>query len=228
MEKFSLFDLLSFAIPGSIALVLTYWGGLNAIPIRLNTLPMPDTLLIVVLLMLSYFVGHLINEAGMWLERRLGGMPTSWVTILTNQQDLAKRLNTIAQKVFDLSFLDEKGTVDPSISGQFYDHAFNALEVSGKLEKVRILQSQYVFLRNIVALACWGLIIFGVVFMTQLWAGGQSWSDTVPMVALSGIVFSIISAWLARRLSIKRRHMKMSATLHNFYAFYILENQFSK
>ena len=100
MEKFSLFDLLALAVPGSIALVLAYWGFTNTVPTHLTAPPLPDAVAAVVLLMLAYFVGHLVNDAGMWLEARLGGLPKSWVDVLQADTDLAQRLNTVAQKVF--------------------------------------------------------------------------------------------------------------------------------
>lgn len=227
MEKFSLFDLLALAVPGSMALVLAYWGFTNTVPAHLAAPPLPDAVAAVVMLMLAYFVGHLVNDAGMWLEARLGGLPKSWVDVLQADTDLARRLNTVAQKVFDLSFLNPDGTVDVPRSGQFYDHAFNALEVGGKLDKVRALQAQYVFLRNTVVLGLWGILVFGSVFVVQVWSG-QAWNATVPGISLVAAGLCGMTMPLARRLSIKRRKMKMSATLQNFYAYYILENQFKK
>ena len=225
MEKFSLFDLLSFAIPGSVALVLLYWGIENTIPIHLQNLSLPEAIKAIVLLMMAYFLGHVINDLGMWLEQKLGGLPKSWVDILESNTDLAQRLDAISKKVFDISFLDEKGRVSSSKSDAFYDHAFNVLEMSGKLEKVKILQAQYVFLRNVVTLSYLGMIVFGLVFAVQIFAGKQQWSATVPFFCTMGLILCLLSARLSRRLSIKRRKMKMSATLQGFYAFYILENQ---
>jgi hypothetical protein len=224
MEKFSLFDLLAFAIPGSLSLFLVYWGVLHTVPFRLSNDVFPETLLALVFVMLAYWAGHIVNELAMWLEKKLGGLPQSWVEVLTKNKDLAQRLNSISQSTFSINFLEDDGRIKPAESGMFYDYAFNALEMSGKLEKPRILQSQYTFLRNCVAICALGALTFGMVFIVQKYSG-QQWNATVPLVCIWGLLASLILGWLSRRLSIKRRHFKMSATLHCFYAFYVIENK---
>lgn len=224
MEKFSLFDLLSFAFPGAVSLVLIYWTATNAIHLPVESVTLPNALLTVVLLMLAYFMGHIINEIGMRLEPKIGPMPKSWADILRNNPDLATRLNTISEKVFGAGFLTEKGDVDINQSDVFYDRAFAILEMNGKQEKVKTLQSQYVFFRNSVVLATLAVLCFGIVLVAHL-RNGVALGDPPALLAGLGMLISAGLIRISRILSIKRRRMKMSATLHNFYAFYISETK---
>lgn len=194
---------------------------------RMLPLELPDALLVVILVMLAYFIGHVINELGMRLEPRLGAMPKSWVHVLQNNPGLARNLNEISEKVFGSTFLLENGAIDADRSDIFYDQAFNILEVNEKLEKIRILQSQYVFFRNAVVVSALGLLCFGTVLVTRL-IEGYNLSNSLALFALFGMIFSGIVIKVSRHLSIKRRTMKMSATLHNFYAFYISETKLKK
>jgi hypothetical protein len=224
MEKLTLFDLLSFAIPGSMALYLTYWGIQYSIPFQVKGTVMPDAIMAIILVMLAYLAGHLVNELAMWLEGKIGRLPKSWIPALNSNPHLAQKLNQISQKAFDIQFLTDDGQIKEAESGLFYDYAFNALEMSGKLDKVRTLQAQYTFLRNTVALSAWGFLIFGMVLTIQI-MNGQSWMTTIPMACCLGMAGCLILGWLTRRMSIKRRRFKMKATLEGFYALYVVEHQ---
>lgn len=220
MEKFSLFDLLSFAIPGGASLILLYWAMLNTYGQAATGIPLPDNMLLIVFLLLSYFAGHLLSEAGARLEKFFGGLPNSWVSILEKSPALAQKLNEIATKHFSINFIKENGAIDIAASGDFYDHAFNVLEVNGKLEKIRILQTQYVFLRNFVALGILAILASSLVFSVNLYKKGN-FSDPQTLVPFVCIFVALFLCVISRRISLKRRHMKMSATLHTFYAYYI-------
>lgn len=225
MEKFSLFDLLSFAFPGAVSLVLIYWTATNTIHLPpVESIALPNALLTVVLLMLAYFMGHLINEAGMRVEPKIGPMPKSWVDILRKNPDLATRLNTISEKVFGAGFLAANGDVDTIQSDVFYDRAFSILEMNGKLEKVKTLQSQYVFFRNSVVLSALAVLCFSIVLVAHL-RSGVALGDAPALSAGLAMLISAGLMRISRILSVKRRQMKMSATLHNFYAFYISETK---
>lgn len=225
MEKISLFDLLSFAVPGAASLSLIYWSALNCTNWRLDTFSFPESLIVVAFFMMAYFVGHLINEIGMKIEKRLGPLPKSWVEILENNPDLAKNLNEISVKLFKFPFLAENGKVDVNASDLFYDYAFNILENGGKMEKIRILQSQYVYFRNTVVIGIIGTGSFLAVAFSQIF-NLTSYKVELLSFSIFGVLFSVFAMYQARKLSIKRRKMKMTATLNNFYAYYISENNF--
>lgn len=226
MEKFSLFDLLSFAIPGGTSMVLIYWTISNSTEMRVSPLVIPEALLLVVLLMIAYFMGHLINDFGMRLESKIGALPKSWVEILESQPDLAQRLNEGSQQLFNHTFITPKGLIDEAASETFYSYAFHLLEVSGKMEKIRTLQSQYIFFRNGVVLSLIGFISFGIVSTVQLLQNKQNITSTVVVFPLMGMILSLLFARISRHISVKRRKMKMQATLDTFYAYYISETKF--
>lgn len=224
MEKFSLFDLLSFAFPGAVSLVLLYWTAQNITDIPFVPVILPEVLLVVLLAMLAYFMGQIVNELGMRLEKRLGPMPKSWVEILRANPELASGLNAVSDKVFGTKFLTENGDVDERQSDIFYDRAFAVLEMNDRLEKVRTLQSQYVFFRNSVVLAAQALFCFGIVLVASL-LNDAAPNDSTVLFAGIGMALAAGAMRVSRVLSRKRRHMKMNATLHNFYAFYISETK---
>ena len=104
MEKLSLFDLLSFAIPGGTSITLIYWAAMNTTDMRVPPFQLPDILLLTVLLLLSYFMGHIVNVMGTRLESRFGTLPKSWVDILEENPVLSQNLNEISDKVFGTKF----------------------------------------------------------------------------------------------------------------------------
>lgn len=227
MEKLTLFDLLSFAIPGGTTMAMAYWVFINVTERKIGIMQLPDVLLAAVLLLLAYFIGHIVSELGVKLESLSGGLPKSWAIILEQNPALAQPLNDISKEVYNKPFIQENGTIDVTASGVFYDHAFHVLEVEGKLEKVRTLQTQYVFFRNSVAIGLLGTLACLTVGLARVLETG-GWKDSLIFFSFINAMGCLLAMPIARRLSRKRRQMKMSATLHDFYAYYIVERKIKK
>lgn len=153
MEKFSLFDFVSFILPGGTFLILLYILITSQFHCLCSFDQIGIELLIIPFLFLSYLIGHLLSLLGRKVENKLPSMKEPWTQYLKNNLKDAKRINKIAKKQLKCDpFLDENNNVLPFQSGIVHDKIYDYLEIHGKDEKIKILFSQYGFFRNSLAL----------------------------------------------------------------------------
>lgn len=149
ISKISLFDIFGFLIPGVTFLYLLQYL------LKSNHLLSPDLIIdfsegkyyFLPLLFFGYFLGHLLSYFGKKLERHSVGERDPWMVFL-NRGEHTLELNSLNEKCFKKTFFNETGEIDKSASGDFFDRVYYYLEHHGKLEKVNVLMSQYVFFRN--------------------------------------------------------------------------------
>lgn len=226
MEKFSLFDFIGFVLPGGSTIIVVYWALTNSCSIRTATTNLPDIILLTGFVTLAFFLGLLVSYLGEIIEKAFTKLPNSWHEILKNNVTLAKDLDEICNTLFGYHFRsenDEQIEIDCQASERFYDTIFYLLQVEGKLEKITILQAQYIFFRNSVALATicfWCSLLVGFVNIHH--------NINTSYIAFAITISSGFAFFISQQMSIKRRYRKMSSTLYTFYSFYVTQKHFKK
>ena len=148
--KFSFFDFITFLIPGGFFITVIWWffgnywdlGEFDENFYRSNSL-----FLIIPLIFIAYFFGHLINATGKVLERIY--IPKFfWTDYLKSHPSNAELLNTYNKNIFHADFYKDNGKnkeIDPRLSGEFFDSVYNYLQITQKSDLVAVLMGQYTF-----------------------------------------------------------------------------------
>ena len=164
MEKFSLFDFMSFVLPGGTFLILGYllFSGLT---ISWFPAKIPDVEVIVIpFLLISYLSGHLLNLLGKKLEKWIPKMKFPWTHYLDKYPTEVSDINKNCISLFKISLLkDDAKTIDINKSDNAYNKIYDYIEVLEKDKKIKILISQYAFFRN--SIAVWFLLLLILILL---------------------------------------------------------------
>lgn len=160
MNKFSLFDYLSFILPGGTFIGIT----LSIIRIAFPKIYSPEVyhseLLIIPFVVAAYLIGHLCSLVGTWFEKKFKVKTPFWMLFLQNNPNSAQQIDSLSIKIFNTpSFRDRQGDILPSESGNAFDTIYDFIEVKEKDAKIKGLMSQYVFFRNLMGV-CFLLLVF--------------------------------------------------------------------
>lgn len=159
MEKFSLFDFLSFVLPGGTFIIFIYILILGT-NIPLETTVLTETsFLFVPFLLVAYLLGHLLSLMGRKIEKIIPSGKNPWTYYLKKKPKQAVLINSMCVQFFNQQFIEsEDNSISIEKSDLLYDKIFDYLEVNEKDKKIKILQSQYAFFRN--SAAVWIAILF--------------------------------------------------------------------
>ncbi len=215
MEKFSLFDFVSFILTGCTFLILTYLllanQNIEGIP---NKLPEKEVI-IIPLILVGYLIGHLLSLIGMIIERKIQGTKAPWTFYLKNNFEKAELINSKCISLFNKGFLNENKEIDIHKSDELYDMIYDYIELKSKNEKVRILYSQYGFFRN--SSAVWFLLSLILLIALTFKVCGAAF---VVSTVLSLILYTVITLLLLISSVIlckKRKLLKMSLVYRTFF-----------
>ena len=218
MEKFSLFDFVSFILPGCTFLILSYLLFSNQ---NIQWVPdeLPATEIIVIpILLLGYLFGHLLSLFGKIIEKWIPGMKTPWISYLENNPDEAQVINSKCISLFNNGFLNESREIDTNKSDKLYDMIYDYIEFQGKDEKIKILYSQYGFFRN--SSAVWFSLFLLLLVITILKLFGLAFIvSAVSSILFYSAIALILS--LASSLLCKKRKL---LTMYYVYRTFVIMN----
>ena len=214
MEKFSLFDFVSFILPGCTFLILSYLlfadQNVQWIPESL-----PDTEVIIIpLLLISYLFGHLLSLFGKIIEKWIPGMKTPWLSYLENNSDEAEIINSKCILLFNNGFLNDSKGIDINKSDKLYDMIYDYIEFQGKDEKIKILYSQYGFFRN--SSAVWVSLFLLLVVITVLKLFGLAFIVSAVSSILLYSAIALLLSLASLILCKKRKLLTMSYVYRTF------------
>jgi hypothetical protein len=210
MEKFSLYDFVSFILPGGTILILFYLllSGQNIqwIP---NNLP-EVSVVVIPFLMAAYLFGHLLSLFGKKIEKWIPGMKNPWTKYLEKNPTDALQINGYCLSLFGDGFYQENpGLIDINKSDKLYDRIYDYLEVQEKDKKIKILISQYGFFRNSSAVWFSLLIILVVLITMQLLKADLVTHSmgTIIGYAIGAIAMTFLSLWLTKQRKLVLMHI---------------------
>jgi hypothetical protein len=230
MERFSLFDFLSFILPGMTGILLLYWVGGASHIIQLNISGYPNEIVLLGSIVPSYFLGLLFNVVT--IDKGKSDAIDGIVQVFKNRKELAGDLNRISKKVFDLDFLtgvDQNEKLDKNKVVEFIEMAYGTLALNGHVGLINILFSQYKFLVNLVPLSYLAIICSAIVAFQELMNRKFSLQpfllSTHLTEALIIIISSVIVLIVSPRIAKRRNYIKVELTLRNFKTYYILKTK---
>ncbi len=169
MDKLSLYDFLSFLLPGFIAVE---WARFLYTAAGLPLISSPAVYTYVelgfILLCVSFFTGLAIHCITFWAIRlkwykRLIFQPAGPVMKKSNNlRPALPRLEKLCAEKYGRSLFHNKGELAPG----FYDEAYFTLEGTDKMNSIKGFQSIYFFLRNVFTLCC---IAIPTMLLAQVW-----------------------------------------------------------
>jgi hypothetical protein len=212
-DKLSLFDLLSFFVPGATLLYLGYFVLKQFVPV-VDYLPSTESNFILVpYFFVSYFLGHIISYLGRILEQMWLETKKPWMNYLLKNPFKAQELNELNKELFKGNFFSEdaeRKKIDADEADVFYHKAFYYLEINQRLAKVNILQAQYAFFRNASAI---GLITFLLGIGVLIYK--ITLDNTPPFVF--GLLTLAILFFLCSTYLMRERKQMMMATMYQIF-----------
>jgi hypothetical protein len=144
MGKFTLYDFLSFVLPGGTFIGILY-SSLN-IP---HSTIIQKEIFIIPFLVISYLLGHLFSLLGQKIEKETFHKHPFWTDYLKANITMAKEINELSiDKLKNKSFIDKEDKILQNESGKAYDSIYTFLEMEEKDSKIKTLMAQYGFFRN--------------------------------------------------------------------------------
>lgn len=172
MDKLSLYDLLSFLLPGFVAAealrLALRAGGISA---PWEDMAMTDVEGGLLLLALSLVLGlmvHRLTFKALWYGwyRRLLYRPIAAIAAGSGElQPIHRSLNALAQTYTGKPFLPPP---QPPAEMDLFDHAYYALEAADKIAPAKGFQSLYFFLRNIAMVSALMLPLYAALLVWLL------------------------------------------------------------
>lgn len=168
MEKFSLFDILTFLLPGAVALQLMVWANeqLDG-SLHRDILIESDIIAAVILLFVMYMLGTFINYLRSNNKIFWARTETSFKAPLSYERsqfwlgvlDRACKLHVESPLMAD-DGISDKG------ADRLFDYSFELLEQEDRIDRTASIRLQAFFLENtktvfILAIVGWGLLMVG-------------------------------------------------------------------
>lgn len=218
MEKLSLYDLLSFILPGGTLILLCCLIFGKSFGFDINTLP-SESISIIPFLFISYLVGHLISILGKFIENRIIKFKAPWIVYLQKNIADAQLIDKLSFSNFGYGFWDkEKNEVNIEKSDKLFDKIYDLIEVEGKDEKIKVLMSQYAMFRN--SISIWSITMVILLFLLLFTYLGKEVSidkANLWIMLISDFFLAIISMWFLK----KRKLLAMEYTYRTFLAMNI-------
>ena len=215
MEKFSLFDFVSFILTGCTFLILSYlllsYQNIEGLP---NKLPATEVI-IIPLLLIGNLIGHLLSLIGKKIERIIQGKKTPWILYLKENIQNAEFINSKCISLFNKGFLNKSKEIDINKSDELYNMIFDYIELKGKNEKARILYSQYGFFRNSSAVWFSLSLILLITLIFKIFGAAFVVSSILSLILYSVITLLLLIASVV--LCSKRKLLTMSLVYRTFY-----------
>ena len=214
MEKLSLYDLLSFLLPGAVACTLFYFRFL--VPMDIDFSKVNDQLEMVIFIAISFFVGSLIHYS---FELKL-------FEVLIKKLGLYQRISNIynspkvdiqvyVKEAFKDDFLEfaKLGVKDSSEQIEhFWSKIYYKLEAEDKITTSKSFQSFYFFFRNIATLS---IITIIIELISSLFTRFKAHEIPVIIIAIVVLVLSTMAGRMHRRKMVSR----MFWTYYSLYKF---------
>lgn len=216
MSNFGFFDLMSFLLPGGIFIAFVIYFnvflGLNLTFLGSQT-DIPAELDIILGISLAYFMGHIIRM----LSDKISPQPIKAVDIIAKKEYNERvALDNLCKDWFNFSIFDNRAVGSPlseSLCSKFFDRVFNALDADDKIGKIRILQSQFHFFRNLtttfVLLLCLYLIASAICLIRE-----EYYASTPNAITL--LAFLLIMPLLSMYVASYRRKKFLLSTFDLF------------
>ncbi|WP_421919866.1 hypothetical protein [Marinifilum sp.] len=202
MGKFTLYDFLSFVLPGGTFIGILYLS-LNIPDLSITQ----KELFIIPFLVVSYLLGHLFSLLGQKIEQVSFHKHAFWMDYLKNNPEMAKEINRLSiNKLKSTSFINKDGTILKNESEKAYDNIYSFLELEEKDSKIKTLMAQYGFFRNTSGVWLLLLIIQIFLFAFDLLIANEPSRSAIPDCLL---IFAFLIAFLAS-VSLMRQRKKMA------------------
>jgi len=215
MEKFSLFDFVSFILPGCTFLILSYLllsnQSITWIP---NELPETEVI-IIPLLLVGYLFGHIFSLIGKKTEKWISGMKAPWITYLKNNSYEADVINSKCISLFNDGFINENKEIDVAKSDKLYDMIYDYIEFQGYDDKIKILYSQYGFFRN--SAAVWVSLFFLLLLLITFKLFGAAFIITTVFSLFFYIGITLLLLLASLMLCKKRKLLTMNYVYRTFF-----------
>ncbi|MBK9105577.1 MAG: hypothetical protein IPL92_13670 [Saprospiraceae bacterium] len=233
MEKTGLFDFLAFMVPGGALASLLYLYITPLFPF-LDTHDINAFVLLPALIMLFYFLGHLISKTGAYLEKLLPDLPGYFVHHLNKQdQAVLKKIEDYfatsyglkATKIIDGTATPPSLEINPESDMRLYTYSFHLLEYSGKMEKIKILQAQQRFFRN--SLVLFILLVLLQIFTTGHYLFQYNCEDWIWPPSILVLCFSVAGIFACNFFR-KEREKHMMVSIGNLLVIHVCEPKVSK
>ncbi|WP_321282427.1 CRISPR-associated protein Csx27 [Marinifilum fragile] len=213
MGRFTLYDFLSFILPGGTFIGVLYFS----LSIPHPTINQKE-MFIIPFLVISYLLGHLFSLIGQKVERENFHKHAFWMDYLKSNPELAKEINELSiHKLKSKSFINEEGVILQKESGKAYDNIYTYLELEEKDSKIKTLMAQYGFFRNtsgtwlsllVIQIVLFALSLLGITELNKalLW----NWT----------LIFSFLAALIiSSKLMKQRKKMAMQTVYHTFWVY---------
>lgn len=217
VQQFSLYELLSFVLPGVLIVAVAEWIGVNLWEVVLISFH-SEVVVGTLYLLFALVCGGLLHSFTFWLVTSCK-WAKKWLypTVQEMKYDERMRLKIIPylnkeyQKTIDKSL----PLKDSSIPAKdLFDYAYNRLEIAGVLTQVKNFQSLYFLYRNLAVLAVLvALCLGGVLILYSKFLLALGW-------IVVGFVFCVVCTCGARWF-----RKKMIMRLFSIYYVYLLSQQ---
>ncbi len=164
LDKFNLYDVLGYLIPGGTALLLTYWFGLMLLsrPIPNLNLDLGRSLLLVAV---SYIVGHLLASVGEIYERfsnRRNGDRVSERILRRYPSDYQELIISSARETFQL---DKRARISDA---QLFQLCWSLLTQKSADSHPQVYLAISGLSRSMMVISGWGILLSGLLVVKQL------------------------------------------------------------
>lgn len=228
MEKFSIYEFLSFFLPGflgwkAIQHFCSFWGFQTPFTIGNST---EDTLW---LLVISLFIGVIVHVFTFQLIQKVGWYKV-WVYTpewkIVNDSDELRRIVPAVKNYYNNIKVHQEGTSvvvvhpnDYNIQEETYlfDYIYHCLEVNGKIDQTKNFQSLYFLFRNALSIIILYLVVTAVaalLWMLSIINNTQSF-DHAHIFSVAILSFSLACIVAARFMRKKMIHRA-------FWSYYLL------
>jgi hypothetical protein len=241
-DKFNVYDLFGYVIPGAIVVLALYWVGTTGLGLALPPLG-SDLASSFVFLGVSYLAGHLIQAFGEWWEGRLcnreGGrlserllLPANaphWVDKHGFSTEFKNRIIGHGTTVFGVP--DPGGAPDPGTAKTWRQELFNLCyalvvqEDAAQHTEVFLAingLSRGVYMASVVGFLASGVIVGKQVVWELSHQAGGPWTGDFRMFWLGvlGVVGSFVTGWLARTIFMRFRAYFAESVYYGFEAWF--------
>lgn len=230
MEKFTIFDILSFILPGTLCIQFIDWLMIRAgyqVPAELI---MSNNLLsAVVLIFIVYLLGLLLNHLRLNFKFFWARKPTSYLEPLQAESPWLNVLDRTSRRYFGEQLLNEEKNPIPAIADRLFDLSFEILHQEGQANRTSSIRLQAFFLENTKTLLIFIMVIWAILSLGNILGfSGEIWGETSIIGDITGTLGAGVLAYGCHVIARQRWRQFYYSMWQNFYAYHLKTEIFLK
>lgn len=222
MEKFTLFDLLSFILPGALCLQFLYWLNARGGDYFSEDLIITnDIISVMVLLFVTYLLGLVLNHIRLNFKIFWARKSNSYIEPLRDNMVWLEVLDRTSQRYLGSSLLDDN-ELSPQVAERLFNLSFELLGQEAKMDRTSSVRLQAFFLENtktlfVITGIVWVLLTLGNIFHFPgvIWQGGSIMQDIIGSIGCLALAYGC--HFIARQ----RWRNFYHSIWQNFYAYHL-------